>query len=66
MNYSQKRTGGILAGQNASAIPLEKNYYLYLEKYYSNLRKIGLDYQNLDYSKSLDFLLMTAQGVETE
>jgi len=25
-----------------------------------------LEYENLDYNKSLDFLLMTVNGIETE
>jgi hypothetical protein len=40
---------------------VRKNYYKQLDKYYKNIRKIGLDYENLDYSKSLDFLLMTVK-----
>ncbi len=50
-------------GPKATAIQLEKNYYKQLDKYYQNIRKIGLDYENLDYSKSLDFLLMTSKSL---
>jgi Fic family protein len=50
-------------GKNASAIQLEKNYYLQHADYYQNIRKIGLEYDFLDYSKSLDFLLMTAKSI---
>jgi Fic family protein len=50
-------------GQKASAIQLEKYYYKNIENYYKNLRKIGLEYEELDYSQSLDFLLMTATGI---
>ncbi len=46
-------------GQKATAVQLEKNYYKKLEDYYANIKKLGLEYDNLDYSKSLDFLLMT-------
>lgn len=53
-------------GQKAAAVPLEKNYYKNLEEYYKNTRKIGLEYENLDYSKSLDFLLMTVTGIVWE
>jgi Fic family protein len=49
-------------GKNALAIQLEKNYYLQHANYYQNIRKIGLEYDFLDYSKSLDFLLMTAKS----
>lgn len=53
-------------GQKAAAIQLEKNYYRNLRNYYSNLRKLGLEYEKLNYGKSLDFLLMTVNGIETE
>ncbi len=46
-------------GEKATAIPLEKNYYTKMNNYYANIKKIGLEYENLDYTKSLDFLLMT-------
>ncbi len=48
-----------LGKEAALAIPLEKNYYLKREAYYASIRKLGLEYGELDYSKSLDFLLMT-------
>lgn len=50
-------------GQKATAIQLEKNYFLKINEYYSNLKKLGLEYEELDYSKSLDFLLMTGGAV---
>lgn len=53
-------------GPKAVAIQLERNYYLHFKDYYQNIRKIGLEYHELDYSKSLDFLLMTVNGIETE
>ncbi|OQC46568.1 MAG: Fic/DOC family protein [Bacteroidetes bacterium ADurb.Bin028] len=53
-------------GQKATSIQLEKNYYNHLKDYYANIRKLGLEYENLDYNKSLDFLLMTVNGIETE
>jgi len=46
-------------GKKATTVQLEKNYYKKLKSYYANIRKIGLEYEELDYSKSLDFLLMT-------
>ncbi len=49
-------------GEKATAIQLEKNYYLNLELYYRNLRMLGIDYELLDYNKALDFLLMTVNG----
>ena len=50
-------------GQIATSIQLEKNYYLKINDYYSNLRKLGIEYGDLDYSKGLDFLLMTVNGI---
>jgi len=50
-------------GKKAVSIQLEKNYYINLQEYYSNIKKIGIEYEDLDYSKSLDFLLMTAKGI---
>ena len=53
-------------GIKATSIQLEKNYYKKLNDYYSNIRKIGLEYDELDYSKSLDFLLMTVRGIDNQ
>jgi Fic family protein len=51
-------------GEKATAIQLEKNYYRNLESYYLNIKKLGIEYDDLDYSKSLDFLLMTVSGLK--
>ncbi len=53
-------------GQKATSVQLEKNYYKRLTDYYSNIRKIGLEYEDLDYSKCLDFLLMTVKGIDDQ
>ncbi len=53
-------------GQKASSIQLEKNYFKKLVDYYTNIRNLGIEYEELDYSKSLDFLLMTAQGIDKQ
>ncbi len=53
-------------GQKAVAVQLEKNYCKNVQDYYKNIRKLGLEYHELDYAKSLDFLLMTVNGIETE
>jgi Fic family protein len=50
-------------GQKAISIQLEKSYFKRLNDYYSNIKKLGLEYEELDYSKSLDFLLMTITGI---
>ena len=46
-------------GEKAIAIQLEKNYCLKLKDYYSNIKKLGLEYEKLDFGKSMDFLIMT-------
>jgi len=51
-------------GKDAVSIELEKNYYTKRKAYYQNIRKIGLEYDKLDYSKSLDFLLMTIKSLK--
>ena len=51
-------------GNKAMMIELEKNYYLKKQKYYNNIRKIGMEYEHLDYSKGLDFLLMTIKSLK--
>ncbi len=53
-------------GQKATSVQLEKNYYKRLKDYYSNIRMIGLEYEGLDYSKCLDFLLMTVKGIDDQ
>ena len=46
-------------GKDASGIQSEKNYFLQLDTYYKNIKIIGLEYEQLNYKISLDFLLMT-------
>jgi Fic family protein len=53
-------------GTKAHAVQLEKNYFKKINDYYSNIRKLGLEYDDLDYDKSLDFLLMTVQGMDDD
>jgi len=38
-------------GDKATSVQLEKNYFKRLKDYNSNIRKIGLEYEDLDYSK---------------
>ncbi|MBC7425468.1 MAG: hypothetical protein H7321_02940, partial [Bacteroidia bacterium] len=45
-------------------IQSEKKYYLQHQIYYKNLRVLGLEYPDLDYSKALPFLLMLPQSLE--
>ncbi|MEO6719012.1 MAG: Fic family protein [Ferruginibacter sp.] len=45
-------------GDKAWFVPSERNYYEHHQTYYKNLRALGLEYIELDYSKALPFLLM--------
>ncbi len=45
-------------GEKAWFIESEKHYYQLHQTYYNNLRVLGLEYAELDYSKALPFLLM--------
>lgn len=45
-------------GEKAWLIQSEKNYYLHHQTYYQNIRLLRLEYETLDYSKALPFLLM--------
>ena len=53
-------------GKKIVSVELEKNYYKNLPDYYKNIRKLGLEYPGLDYTKSLDFLTMTISGLKTQ
>ena len=53
-------------GEKATSVQLEKKYYKNLDSYYKNIKKLGVEYDKLDYSKSLDFLLMTVTGLNNE
>jgi Fic family protein len=53
-------------GEKATSVQLEKNYYKNLDSYYKNIKKLGVEYDKLDYSQSLDFLLMTITGLNNE
>ncbi len=50
-------------GAKAWLIQSEKNYYTNHQTYYSNIRLLGLEYEVLDYSKALPFLLMLPQAL---
>lgn len=52
-------------GKKITALELEKNYYLNKQTYYHNIRQIGLEYEHLDYAKSLKFLLMTVNSLRS-
>jgi Fic family protein len=50
-------------GEKAWFIQSEKNYYQQHQTYYKNIRQLGLEYPQLDYSKALPFLLMLPNSV---
>ena len=45
-------------GEKVWFLQSEKYYYQHHQDYYRNIRKLGFEYDELDYSKSLPFLLM--------
>lgn len=50
-------------GPKAWFVQSEKNYYNNHKTYYTNLRMLGLEYPELDYSKALPFLNMLVGGI---
>jgi len=50
-------------GENAWFIESEKMYYENHQKYYQNLRILGLEYEGLDYKKAMPFLLMLSNSL---
>jgi Fic family protein len=50
-------------GKKSWFIQSEKYYYEQHQTYYKNIRKLGLKYAELDYSKGLPFLLMLSQSL---
>lgn len=50
-------------GEKAWLVQSEKQYYLHHQAYYQNIRKLGMEYESLDYFKALDFLLMLPNSV---
>jgi len=53
-------------GDKAWFLQSEKNYYKHHALYYSNLRKLGLEYPELDYNQALPFLLMLPQTLSKQ
>lgn len=50
-------------GRKAWFIESEKYYYTHHETYYKNLRSLGVEYEELNYSASLPFLKMLAESI---
>lgn len=53
-------------GEKAWYIQSEKMYYQAHQSYYRNIRGIGLEYEELDYGKSLPFSLMLPKAIIKE
>jgi Fic family protein len=51
-------------GKKAWFVPSERNYYEQHQTYYKNIRALGLEYPELDYSKALPFLLMLPNSLK--
>ena len=51
-------------GEKAWFLQSEKMYYNHHQTYYTNIRKLGLEYQELEYSVSISFLLMLPNALE--
>lgn len=51
-------------GEKAWFLQSEKMYYQHHQAYYNNIRKLGWEFETLDYEKALDFLLMLPQSLE--
>lgn len=51
-------------GEKAWFLQSEKMYYEQHQTYYNNIRALGLEYLELDYSKTLPFLLMLPKTLE--
>ena len=73
-NDGNGRTGRLLEkwflaqklGDKAWFVDSERHYYKHHQTYYNNLRALGLEYRELDYSKALPFLLMLPKSVSTK
>lgn len=72
MNDGNGRLGRLLEkwfiaeklGEKAWFLQSEKMYYQNHQNYYQNIRQLGLEYETLDYGKSLEFLLMLPKSLE--
>lgn len=53
-------------GKESWYIESEKQYYQNHSVYYQNIRRLGLEYELLDYSKALSFLLMLPESFHIE
>lgn len=52
-------------GEKSWFLQSEKYYYEHHQLYYQNIRKLGLEFETLDYGKSLEFLLMLPNSLKS-
>ncbi|GLU50821.1 Fic family protein [Dyadobacter frigoris] len=50
-------------GPKAWLLQSEKNYYMQHQTYYNHIRRLGTEYDHLDYDKALPFLSMLPQSL---
>jgi Fic family protein len=50
-------------GAKAWFIQSEKNYYTQHQTYYNNIRRLGIEYEELNFAEALPFVLMLPQAV---
>lgn len=50
-------------GEKAWFVQSEKHYYDHHQTYYANIRRLGLDYEELDYNQALPFLQMLPNSI---
>lgn len=55
-----------MLGEKAWYLQSELYYYQNVNDYYKNLNKLGIFYEQLDYEKALDFLLMLPNALSLE
>lgn len=53
-------------GERGWYVQSEKYYYQHVDSYYKNLARLGMFYDELDYHKSIPFLLMLPQSLTYE
>ncbi len=53
-------------GANAWFVQSERNYYEHHQKYYNNIRLLGIDYETLNYKEAMPFLLMLQNSVKQD
>jgi hypothetical protein len=53
-------------GDKAWFVDSERHYYQQHQTYYNNLRVLGLEYHELDYSKAMPFLLMLPNSLSSK